>query len=67
MKHPLRYRLAIAFFILYLIAVTWPVAQWVASPTPFVLGLPLSLAWSIGWIIAGFLVLVILEWLRERS
>lgn len=67
MKRPLRYRLAIGFFILYLIAVTWPVAQWVAAPTPFVLGLPLSLAWSIGWIVAGFVVLVILEFLEERS
>jgi len=67
MKRPLIHRLAIAFFVLNLFAVTWPVATWVAQPLPMIFGLPLSLAWSIAWIVLGFVVLAIVEWFEGGS
>jgi hypothetical protein len=57
-----RIRIAIlGFFLLYLLAVTWPVGTWFASAEPFVLGLPLSFFWPIVWIVLGFLALVVLD------
>lgn len=66
MKRPLRHRFAIGFFSIYLLAVIWPVARWVAEPLPLILGLPLPLAWSILWIVLSFLVLLWLEWYEDR-
>lgn len=66
MKRSLIHRLVIVFFVIYLLAVTWPIAQWVRGPTPLVLGFPLPLAWSIVWILLGFVVLIILDWFEER-
>ena len=54
-------RVVAVFFILYLLAVTWPVASWFGSAEPFILGLPLSLAWPVGWIVLGFLMLLLLD------
>lgn len=67
MKHRLLHRLVIAFFVLYLVAVTWPLAMWVSDPLPLILGLPLPLAWSILWIVLSFVVLIVLDWFKERS
>ena len=40
-------------------ALVWPVYQSVGNRiTPYVLGLPLSFAWNIGWILLTFGVLV---------
>lgn len=33
------------------VALVWPVASWVANPLPLVLGLPMSLAWIVGWLV----------------
>ncbi|MDY7095636.1 MAG: hypothetical protein SX243_21895 [Acidobacteriota bacterium] len=33
------------------LALVWPVASWVANPLPLVLGLPMSLAWIVGWLL----------------
>lgn len=65
MKSKLRNRLAVGFFMVYAVAVTWPVATWFAGPRPLVWGLPAPLAWSILWIVLGFVVLIGLEWSRE--
>ncbi len=55
-------RRAVAVFsIFYLLAVTWPVASWFGAAEPFVLGLPLSLAWPVGWILLGFVMLLLLD------
>ena len=42
-----------------LLAMTWPVyARFGNSIEPYVLGLPLSLAWVVGWVLMTFVVLV---------
>lgn len=32
------------------VALVWPVYSWVAAPRPLILGLPLGLAWVVGWL-----------------
>lgn len=53
-------RLAIAVFLLNLLAVTWPVLILFRSPEPLVFGLPLSMAWPIAWILIGWVMLLVL-------
>jgi hypothetical protein len=53
------HRLAIGVFLLNLLAVTWPLLAWFRSPEPFVLGLPMSMAWPIAWIIIGWIMLLV--------
>ncbi len=52
---------AAAFFLLYLLAVTWPVGSWFAGPLPFVFGLPFSFFWPVLWIVLGGVALVLLD------
>jgi hypothetical protein len=41
-------------------ALTWPAYAWFGnSIRPYVLGLPLSLAWVVAWVVMTFVVLVI--------
>lgn len=54
-------RLAVGVFLLYLLAVTWPVATLFRSAEPFVLGMPLSMAWPVAWILIGFITLLVLD------
>ena len=58
---PLIRRLAIGVFLLYLLAVTWPVATLFRSAEPLVFGLPLSMAWPVAWILLGWITLMVLE------
>jgi len=58
------YAVAGAFFVLYLVAISWPGIQPFNRIRPFVLGLPFSMAWVTGWVIAGGLVL---WWLERRE
>jgi hypothetical protein len=53
------HRLAIGVFLLNLLAVTWPLLACFRSPEPFVLGLPMSMAWPIAWIIIGWIMLLV--------
>jgi hypothetical protein len=53
-------RLLLLFFIIYLVAVTYPGIQAGNRIQPFVLGLPLSFAWMILWVVLGWLALVLL-------
>lgn len=47
---------------LTLFAVTWPGYAWLGNRIePFVLGLPFSLAWLIGWVLAMLIALVLYE------
>jgi hypothetical protein len=55
------------FFIVYALAVTWPGALPFSGPTPFVLGLPFSMAWAVLWIVMGGLALWILHLAEERE
>jgi hypothetical protein len=60
-------RLAIGVFLLNVLAVTWPVASLFRSPEPLVFGLPLSMAWSIAWILIGFIMLLVLDHFENRD
>ena len=66
MRHLIR-RLAIGVFLIYLLAVTWPVAALFSSPVPQVLGLPLSMAWPIAWILIGWIMLLVLDHFENRD
>ena len=60
-------RLALGFFLLYLLAVTWRAATLFRSPEPLVFGLPLSMAWPIAWILMGWIVLLVVEHFDNRD
>ena len=62
---PLIRRLAIGVFLLYLLAVTWPVATLFRSPEPLLFGLPLSMAWPVAWILIGLVMLLVLDHSEE--
>ncbi len=64
---PLIRRLAMGVFLLYLLAVTWPVATLFRSPEPLVFGLPLSMAWPVAWILIGLLMLLVLDHLENKE
>lgn len=62
------YGAAATFFLLVFLAVTWPVYALFAGIEPRVLGLPLSLAWIVGWVLASFLgLLALYAWERGRA
>ena len=67
MIRPLVRRLAIGVFVLYLLAITWPVATLFRSPEPLVFGLPLSMAWPVAWILVGFIMLLVLDHFENRG
>lgn len=60
-------RLAVAVFVLNLLAVTWPVASWFGAAKPLILGLPLSMAWPAAWIIIGWITLLLLDYAENRG
>lgn len=48
-------------------ALTWPGYAWLGNRIePSVLGLPLSLAWNVGWVLATFVVLAVYHRLRRE-
>jgi len=51
----------ILFFLLFLVAVTWPGMLPFNTVEPLVLGLPRSMAWIAGWVLLSFVVLLILD------
>ncbi len=46
------------FFLLYLLALTFPVYGWFGGIEPRVLGLPFSFAWVILWVVLGWGALI---------
>ena len=55
----LRHALLALYAATCLLALTWPGYAWFgARIRPWVLGLPFSLAWVVGWVLLTFLVLV---------
>lgn len=51
-----------------LVAVTWPVFPMLGNRLrPFVLGLPFSLAWLVGWVLATLVALVLYERFGHRE
>lgn len=48
-------------------ALTWPGYAWLGNRIePYVAGVPASLAWVVGWVVATFFVLVAYHVWRER-
>lgn len=58
---------AIAYFVLFAIAVTWPGMVPFNRIRPLVLGLPFSMVWIAAWIVGGALVLWWLDRVIERE
>ena len=64
---PLIRRLAIGVFLIYLLAVTWPVATLFRKPEPLLFGLPLSMAWPVAWILIGLITLLVLDHFENKE
>ncbi len=60
-------RLAAGVFLLNLLAVTWPVADWFSAAEPLILGLPPSMVWPIAWILIGWVTLLLLDHFENRG
>ena len=60
-------RIAWAYHILFLAAVTWPFQTLVNTPSPFVLGLPRQMAWIATWIVGSLVVLWRLSVAEDRE
>ena len=67
MKRRWTRRLAVGVFVLNVLAVTWPVITLFRAAEPLVIGLPLSMAWPIGWIIIGWVTLLVLDHVESRE
>ncbi len=49
-------------------ALTWPGYAWLGNRIePYILSLPFSLAWVVGWVVLTFFVLVAYHTWKERS
>lgn len=49
------------------VALVWPVYPAVSSIRPYILGLPFSLAWVVGWLLVVFASLVVVYRAEEHS
>ena len=58
---------AILFFLLFIVAVTWPGMILGNRIFPLVLGLPFSMVWIASWVVLSFLVLIFLDRAEERA
>ena len=56
-----------AFFLLFVLAVTWPGMLPFNRIHPRVLGLPFSMFWIALWVFTSFLVLVVVDWVEGRA
>jgi len=64
----LRHALFASYLAICTVMVCWPGYAWFGnSVEPYVLGLPFSLAWVVGWVVATFLFLLIYHATGERS
>lgn len=53
--------------ILATLSVVWPGYPLFASPTPLVLGLPLSFAWIILWVVISFIAMLALHFSDNKD
>lgn len=58
---------AVLFFLLFIVAVTWPGMILGNHIFPLVLGLPFSMVWIASWVVLSFLVLIFLDRAEERA
>lgn len=56
-------RIAYVFFAAYAVLVTFPGVLPFRGPRPFILGMPLPMFWISAWVVAGGVVL----WLLDRA
>jgi hypothetical protein len=56
-----------AVVLLATLALVWPVYPQVSSVEPYVFGLPLSLAWVVGWLIVVFIAVALLYRREEQN
>ena len=54
------------FFVLFVLAVTWPGMIPFNRVFPLVLGLPFNMVWIAGWVLASFFVLSFVDWFEGR-
>lgn len=59
-------RFVALFFVVAFLAMIWPVFPFFSRVRPLVLGMPFSLAWVAGWLVASFLALAGLYLWEER-
>ncbi len=59
--------LTLVFFVVYLAALTYPGYLPFRHPTPMILGLPLSLAWVILWVLLGWGMLTLLYFVERQN
>ena len=57
----------ILFFLLFIVAVTWPGMTLGNRIFPLILGLPTSMVWIACWVVLSFLVLVLLDIMEGRA
>ncbi len=58
---------AIVFFLLFIIAVTWPGMTPGNRIFPLILGLPFSMVWIAAWVVLSFLILVAVDSAEGRA
>ncbi len=64
----LRDLLFLAYVILCALALTWPLYDWLGNRVePFVLGVPFTFAWNVGWILLSFFALLLYDLSGERG
>ncbi len=57
-----------AYCVAAFAALTWPVYPALGNRVrPLICGLPFSLAWIVGWIVATFVVLIAYDWAANRD
>ena len=54
--------LTTVFFGLFVVAVTWPGMVPFNRIEPLILGLPFSMVWIAGWVLASFFILLFIDW-----
>jgi hypothetical protein len=68
MRAPFPRNLLFALYVVVCaLALTWPGYELVGNRVePFVVGLPFTLAWNVGWVLATFVVLTLYHVTRPR-
>lgn len=54
------------FFVLFVLAVTWPGMIPFNRVFPLVFGLPFNMVWIASWVLASFFVLLLVDWVEGR-
>lgn len=60
-------RLATLFFVLFVLAVTWPGMVPFNRIHPLILGLPFSMFWIALWVFCSFLVFLLVDRVEGRA